>query len=202
MKAVLPIVVALLPAIAQADDLQTDMIDSLDRAANRLAESPGKVDGYKPENPASILDTKTDAVALLKGLPYVADVRSVFKAGQPKRRIIVFQNLHTTDRETFVADVEHERGRKITEREAILEYWYLLSEVETIQAEQMAALRCLVRHHGLTEAYQEGVATGELAAVHVALIASNVRAVNKLPGDWQTINADHLKLLRAHEADG
>lgn len=55
-------------------------------------------------------------------------------------------------------------GRELTDDEIDRLHQELLLEVELVQVEQMAVLRCLVKHHGLKKVFSEGFSPKELEA--------------------------------------
>lgn len=199
MRRLFFIISMFLPLAVRADDLHSELVSSLETLAARREESPQKVESYKPVALGNLATLETDAVKLLAGLPYVEEVRRDLHPKQPQRRVVVFANFHVVERNLFVADLEHHRGRKLTERERVLEYWRFLATVETVQLEQLAALQCLIRRHGLREAFDEGLVVGGSANSDIAQLVNNVRAVSKYEREFLSATAGQLRTLQTRQ---
>jgi hypothetical protein len=146
-----------LPTVANASDLPTDIIEAYRSLGEILEVSDDLLSNYQPKATGSVRDAETDLSTVLNGLPFV-DVVQVYPAkGKPKRRIVHLANWHAVDADLLTADIEDQLGRKLTDGEQFLYHWRHLAEVETVQAQQMAALRCLMKHHGLKSVFCEGL---------------------------------------------
>jgi hypothetical protein len=196
LRFLVALTILLLPfAACRGDELHAQLVSALETMTARMEEAPQKIEAYTPAVPGLLSHLDNDTAALLKGLPYVAEVRTVVRREAPKRRVIVFANAHFVERSLFVQDVEHHRGRKLSPRESVLEYWRLLAVVETIQWEQMAAIHCLCRRHGLKEAFEEGLTTGRSAEREIAGVARDVRAEAGADREFPQQTREHLKAL-------
>jgi hypothetical protein len=120
-----------------------------------------QVKNYHPRAEGDILDLSAPAVDILQGLPGAADVRVKVKSRRPKCRIIHISDYHHVPRDLFIAELEQLGRRKFSAVEADIRYRAFLLEVELVQLEQLALLRCLARRHGLSEVWAEGVAKKE-----------------------------------------
>lgn len=117
------------------------------------------VASYKPAVKGLITDLRTPAEKLLRYLPGVVEVEChAAKANPLKARIIHLRDWHYLPRETFAADIRSATKAPIPEAEEI-DCWYEehLLEVELVQTEQLAVLRCLIKHHGLKRVFAEGL---------------------------------------------
>ena len=85
------------------------------------------------------------------------------KVEKPTHRIIHFRNLHTIPREWLAIDQAAVYGRALTEDEINILYEQHLLQVELIQVEHLAILRCLTGHHGLTTMHMEGLTADNAA---------------------------------------
>lgn len=97
-----------------------------------------------------------DAAALRK-LPHVHSVEVTVTAEKPRARIVHLLNWHFVDRDAYAVDLRSVSAEPLTEEEIDREYEEFLASVETVQQEQMAVLRSLVRDHGLRVVYLEGL---------------------------------------------
>ncbi|HLW65885.1 MAG TPA: hypothetical protein VKS79_11235 [Gemmataceae bacterium] len=77
-------------------------------------------------------------------------------------RIIHLQDWHFVPKELLAIDLTDAYGRSLTPDEIDLLYEQHLLEVELVQLEQMAVLRCLIQHHGLKKLFSEGFSRGEV----------------------------------------
>jgi hypothetical protein len=115
------------------------------------------VESYRPADGARLEDLAADAAALLRRLPGVARVDVAVNAERPTARIVHLLDWHAVPREMFAADLRADAGRTLTEEEAQALHDELLLQVELVQIEQGAALRCLVKRHGLKRVLAEGL---------------------------------------------
>jgi hypothetical protein len=87
----------------------------------------------------------------------MADVDVLVRTPKPSHRIIHLRDWHTVSYDLFAADVREQVGRPISEEDIDKLFRKHLLEVELVQLEQAAILRCLVRHHGLKCVLAEGL---------------------------------------------
>jgi len=71
-------------------------------------------------------------------------------------------------------------------------YAAFLSDVEAVQAEQKAVLRCLIEHHGLHSVFQEGLSQPDMPVYRVKL-----RVLRGLEGDMAGLRDEHAEVARA-----
>lgn len=143
MKQAALIFIICLPVVANASDLQTDIIDAYSSLGEILAVSDDLRANYQPKAAGSVRDAETDLSTILKGLPYVDAVKFYPAKGEPKRRIVHLANWHVVDADLLTADLEDQLGRKLTRREQLLYHWRHLAEVETVQARRVLCRRWL-----------------------------------------------------------
>jgi hypothetical protein len=122
-------------------DVSTSLDDLRTAVAQRKADVDTAVKHYSPANPAAISDLGTDAARLLRGLPGVLRVGIALASTQLAKRAIHFLDWHFVERD-HLAKAE---GRDLTDDECSRH----LLQVELVQVDQLAALDCLAKHHGL-----------------------------------------------------
>src|SRR5262245_66447880 len=97
--------------------------------------------------------------ALLRQLPGVAHVELAVAVARPSQRIIHLRDWHYVPRDLSALDLRQAHGRELTEAEIDALHEELLLQVELVQLEQAALLRCLARHHGLRRILEIGRAS-------------------------------------------
>lgn len=78
---------------------------------------------------------------------------------KPGNTIIHLRDWHFVPRDAFIIDQEHVYRRKLTAEQIDRLYAEHLAQVEIVQLEQMAILRCLIRQNGLRAVLVEGMTT-------------------------------------------
>lgn len=91
----------------------------------------------------------------LHGLPGVHRVEIGVAVTKPTGRIIHLRDWHYVPRDLYALDLRAS-ARGLTDDEIDRRYREFLLEVELVQLEQMALLRCLIRHHGLKRSSPKG----------------------------------------------
>lgn len=132
--------------------------------AEQEVESSEAVAKYAPTIKTRIDDLDSPVVQLLRGLPGGVQVEVGVEAKKPTSRIIHLRDWHFVPRELYALDMKEAYGRELTDDEIDRLHQELLLEVEFIQIEQMAVLRCLIQHHGLKKVFCEGFSPNELEA--------------------------------------
>lgn len=132
--------------------------------AEQEVESAQAVAKYAPKSNARIDDLNSPVVDLLRNLPGVVQVEIGVTAKNPARRVIHLRDWHSVSKELYALDMKQAHGRELTAEEIDQIHQELLLEVELVQLEQMAVLRCLIKHHGLKRVFSEGFSPGELEA--------------------------------------
>jgi hypothetical protein len=94
---------------------------------------------------------------ILRQLPGVVDVEVVVRAEPATHRIIHLRDWHYVPRDLYAQDVRAAAGRPLSEAEVDRLHEELCLEVEAVQFEHLALLRCLIKHHGLRRVYGEGL---------------------------------------------
>lgn len=82
--------------------------------------------------------------------------------GHPPAKIIHIANYHFVARDDFAADLR-DQSADITDAEIDQQYAEFLDDVETVQNEQIAILRGLIREHGIKAVFMEGVTDENVA---------------------------------------
>ena len=132
--------------------------------AEQEVESAKAVAGYAPASKVRIDDLGSPVADLLRRLPGVVQVDVSVAADKPTSRIIHLRDWHYVPKELYALDMKSAHGREPTDDEIDRLHEELLLEVELVQVEQMAVLRCLVKHHGLKKVFSEGFSPKELEA--------------------------------------
>jgi hypothetical protein len=125
------------------------------RVEKERTASAEAVEKYRPQDTGRVDDLGRPVADLLRQLPGVAGVEVVPASGKPARRLIHLRDFHYVPRDLFALEL---RGQgTITEEEMDLRYQEHLLEVELVQLEHLALLRCLARRHGLRRVFVEGI---------------------------------------------
>src|SRR5207253_11437992 len=107
-------------------------------------------------------DLNMSVAEVLKRLPAVVRVEVAVRADEPTHRIVHLRDFHFVPKSLSAVDMQDATGRKLSKDEIDRLHEELLLEVEVIQLDQMALLRCLIRHHGLKRIYAEGLTAKDL----------------------------------------
>jgi len=86
---------------------------------------------------------------VLRQLPGVARVDVPLAPKNPADRLVQLRDWHYVPKDLFAVDVRGAEGKALTDTDVDLRYQEFLLQVEVVQLEQMAVLRCLIKHHGL-----------------------------------------------------
>jgi len=149
------------PSITTGQDQIADLKRQI---AEQEIESAEAVANYLPTIKAQIDDLGSPVADLLRHLPGVVQVDVGVRATNPNSRIVHLRDWHFVPKELYALDLEDGLGRKLTAAEIDRLHQELLLEVELVQLEQMAVLRCLIQHHGLKRVFSEGFSQRELDA--------------------------------------
>lgn len=112
------------------------------------------------DDPSKLLSLKT-----LKFLPHVQSVKVTPAKIKRKRQIIHVLNWHYVEREPFVAEIRQEAkkaGVTLSDDDIEQNWNGFLSEVESVQAEQMRLLRSLAKSHQIKRVFIEGLIQEEV----------------------------------------
>ena len=85
-------------------------------------------------------------------------------------------DLHFVEREAYAADLRSLAGEPLSEAIIDRRYAQLLDEVELVQAQQLAILRCIIQHYGLKRIHVEGLNSAGPSCVQ----RQGVRALGKV----------------------
>ena len=130
--------------------------------AEQEIESAQAVAKYIPSSKARIDDLDSPVIDLLRRLPGVVQVDLGVAAKKPASRIVHLRDYHSVSKELYALDMKQAHGRELTAAEIEWLHQELLLEVELVQVEQIAVLRCLIKHHGLKRVFSEGYSPDEL----------------------------------------
>jgi hypothetical protein len=125
-------------------------------------ESSQAVNNYQPKTQARIDNLGISVDDLLRQLPGVAQVEVGVREEKPTCRIIHLRDWHFVPKELYALDLKNATGRELSKDEIDRLHRELLLEVEAVQLEQMALLRCLIKHHGLKRICCEGLTANDL----------------------------------------
>lgn len=88
---------------------------------------------------------------------------------QPQGQIIHLCDWHFVSREDFAADLRDQSREPISDVEIDRQYAAFLNTVESVQVEQAAILRGLMREHGIRQVFVEGLTNEKVAAFRQAV---------------------------------
>lgn len=125
-------------------------------------ESAEAVAAFAPKSLSRLDDLTISAEAILRQLPGVVKVEVTVRAEKPTHRIIHLGDWHFVPKDLYAIDLRDSAGRPLTDEEVDRLHEELCLEVEAIQLEQLAMLRCLVKHHGLKRIFCEGLTEKDL----------------------------------------
>jgi hypothetical protein len=178
------------------------------RAEEERRSSDEAVAAYVPNVSGRLDDLTVVAIAVLKQLPGVASVEVLVAPAKPKHRIVHVRDWHFVPKELLAVDVRHAADRDLSNAEVEILVQEQLLEVELVQIEQEALLRCLVKHHGLTRVLAEGLTPSGTDAYRrlieslretdqqLADLAKNHQSVK---GDNPAIDREIAQLVRGHQ---
>jgi hypothetical protein len=165
------------------------------------AESAQAVTNYQPKTTARIDDLDIPATEILRPLPGIAQVEVCLKAEKPTSRIIHLRDWHFVPKELYALDMKQAHGRELTTEEIDRLHQELLLEVELIQLEQMAVLRCLIKYHGLKKVFSEGFSPGELDTYKEKIAVLRAMEKEQIPQIRKQLD-DVRKLIAAASKSG
>ncbi len=150
-------------ATIEPDSQQGDRCDRLRELVDQQREqSAAAINSYEPQTSGDLGDRNVKPTPILRQLPGVAHVEVKVPAESPQHRIVHLKDWHFVSQELFAADLRFNNNTEIRDEEIERLYEQHLLEVELVQLEQMALLRCLIRHHGLQQVFCEGLAEEDL----------------------------------------
>lgn len=179
--------ILLFSALAHADP-PDQRLRTTDQVAK--SETERAVAAYKPSK--SLADS-------LRTIPFVTRIKAI-EPKQPVKTVIHLRDWHFLTRDVFDADVRAAHDDPVTDAELNELYESFLVEVERVQAEQIAILRCLVCHHELRRAYSEGLTKRDML-----IFNSKVSVMRKLEADlpgYQNDLAEAKRRMRRLEESG
>jgi len=116
------------------------------------------VASYTPRVAGRIDDLSVPAADLLRQLPGVAEVEVLVAPAKRTHRIIHVCDWHFVAKDLYALDL----GASTTPAELDAHYHEFLLQVELVQLEQEALLKCLAHHHGLRRVLYEGLTPPDL----------------------------------------
>ena len=108
-------------------------------------------------------DLTCPVVDILKELPEVEAVDNPLSPTEPTHRVVQFRDWHVVPKALFVAGARAESVKPLAEADVERLYQEHRLEVELVQLQQIAALRCLVNHYGLKRVYIERFTAEQVA---------------------------------------
>lgn len=175
--------------VVRIPDLKRQVEEEQKRATKAVAD-------YRPKTPGRIDDLATPAAELLRQLPGVVEVEATTPSKPATHRLIHLRDWHFVPKDLYALDMATAYKRPLTQQEIDLLHEELLLEVELVQIEQMAVLRCLIEHHGLRRVVAEGFSDGEVklykekVAAHGAVEKEQIPALRKQLAEIRTLLAD------------
>jgi hypothetical protein len=142
------------PAEGRLSRLQAEVERHREASAKAAAD-------YAPKVKGRLDDLAAPAADLLRQLPGVVEVEALVSPAKPTRRIVHLRDWHLVPEDLFALDLRNAAGKPISDDEAKARYREFLLEVELVQLEQAALLKCLARHHGLQRVFFEGLTAEE-----------------------------------------
>ncbi len=141
-------------------------------AAGGFGQEPNEEDKRQPNAPESeryrplvkgmVEAERAPLAQLFRQLPGVSSVDVCNQCPKPRLRIVHLKDWHYVPRDLFAADIRSASQAEYSDEDVDRLYAEFLAEVEQVQIEQAALLRCLIRHHGLTCVFQEGLTEEDL----------------------------------------
>lgn len=142
------------------------------------------------DDPTLHLDALNRSVSgVLKKLPGVAEVE-VHRILKPNHRIIQLRDRHFVPRDDFAIELRASSSQPLKDEEIDRLYREFISEVNSIQEEQMELLRVLIKNHGLKRIHAEGFSKQDLPAYRekiAALKALEANQITKLKKQLQEV---------------
>jgi hypothetical protein len=126
-------------------------------------------------------DLAAPAADILRQLPGVAEVEVLVTATKPTHRIIHLRDWHVVPRDLHAIDLRQAAGRPLSDEDIDVLHAEHLLEVELVQLDQAAILRCLTKHHGLRQVLCEGL-TAKGVSTYKAKVDSLRELDRRLPG--------------------
>lgn len=136
---------------------------------------------YSPKANNRIDDLPAPADEILRGLPGVIQVEVLVTSDKPTGRIIHLRDWHYVAKDLYALDMKQAHRRELTEQEIDQLHKELLLEAEIVQLEQMAVLRCLIKHHGLKRVHSEGFSPNELEAYREKIAVLKAMEQDQIP---------------------
>jgi len=115
---------------------------------------------------------------------------------KPTRRIVHLRDWHLVPRELHAVDLRQAAGRAVSDEEVDVLHAEHLLEVELVQLEQTAILKCLTKHHRLRRVLSEG-----LTAQGVAVYKAKVDALRELDRRLPSLRQQLSELPSEKRAD-
>jgi hypothetical protein len=125
-------------------------------------ESAEAAAAYVPKMMGRIDDLTASAETVLRELPGVVHVEVAVRAEQPTYRIVHLRDWHFVPKDLYAIDLRNATGKPLSDEQVDRMHEELCLEVEAVQLEQMALLRCLIKHHGLRRIFAEGLTENDL----------------------------------------
>jgi hypothetical protein len=162
--------------------------------------SADAVDRYRPAVVARVDDITAAMVDLFRQIPGVVRLETRIAVEKPPHRIIHLRDMHLVPRHIVALELRQSLGREPTSRECEMNCQRISLKVERVQLELLAILRCLIRHHGLTKVFVEGMLVADhdgwrewIDALRVAYSSGLSVGQSRLKVSKQAIGGSALK---------
>ena len=174
---------------------EEDVVEALQRqVAEQEVASAQAVANYVSKITTQFDDLDSPVDELLRQLPGVVQVEVLVKSEKPTHRIIHLRDWHFVPKELFAVGENEKNGRVLSDGEIDGLYQKFLLEVELVQLEQTALLRCLIKHHGLKRVFAEGFSPKELNAYRERIAALKAMEEKQIPRVRQQL--DEVRSLK------
>jgi hypothetical protein len=171
------------------------MVEQLEKESAEAATS------YAPKVTARLDDLNASAESVLRQLPGVIQVEVAVPAQEPKHRIVHLRDWHFVPKDLYALELRNSASKVSSGEEMDWLHEELCLEVEAVQLEQMALLRCLVKHHGLKRIYCEGLTRKDLPNYNERIGVQRSMEKEEIP-QLQKQLADVRDLKKGVEAAG
>ncbi|MFH1920709.1 MAG: hypothetical protein ABIP48_12570 [Planctomycetota bacterium] len=161
--------------------------------------APLAVDSYRPTVNGPVDDLDAPVYDFLRQLPGVVKVSIHKPVDRPTHRIVHLTDWHFLPKALFAADIWDVADQPVSGAEIDDLDEELLLEVELVQIEQKAILRCLIEHHGLSRVFCEGL-TKEDMLFYKLKIAAMRRVEKQIPDGRDQIEEAARELAELEKA--
>lgn len=152
--------------------------------------SARSVESYKPKVQAKLNQLNVAVRPLLEQLPGEVHVDAYGPTDRPVHRIVHLSDWHFVPKSVYSADLRDLSKVPLSDEKIDELYEQLLLEVELLQLEQKALLRCLIKHHGLDHIYVEGLTERDMP-----IFKAKLTALKQVAGEIQNLQEQRGKVI-------